>query len=1065
MWKRTFILAVLLYLFAPYNTNSQTVYTYDFGTSVASYSLAGSSNNITSAQSGNAYIYIASSPNGGAQLKNPGLTTFGTGSKLMLHSSASGGSANKFAIWGYSGGTSSYTKFTVVLADSNGSNTPINGTFYFCTGTGASFQNNNGLSPGDILSGLKWTVASNGTIGTKTIKSGNSWRDVTLNPFQQGQTNVYTIEVFGNNGSGTISYNYNNQSTTLAPLKQDIYINGTLCADDFEVSGNGLVQGASVDCLMFYVEENSASKLCAFIDNVSYQSTISPVVQTYIDYYSKPSGNVNILSNWTSNSDGSGTGYPPNFSGGTSGTATMNFNLTNRTSAAIDANWTISGVNCRLVIGAGSSACTLAVPSAYSLTAPAITISNQGVLQVSNNVSVINSMIVNNGGTYIHNANGSAIPNSVWNTNSNCIISGITNSAPSGFGQNFYNLTWNNASQSQNINIALPSGFAVSNDLTIQNTGGVSGRTLQLIQNTSRDITVTGNLYLNGGHLALSSGSGILNMNVTGNTLLSNNSELYLSQNGSAASNFILKGNLTVNNGSVVNDNGSQPGNTIVFSKNGTQILYRSGILNNINYTVTGSTTLAVDNDIVVNAGKTFTLNGTLYFWNYILSGAGNFTLGNGATIGIGNSLGITLSGASGSIQNSGIRSFSTGANYVYNGSTAQVTGNALPGNVNNLTFENPLGITLSGSVQANGLLTLVSGIVDLNNYDIQIATSGSLSGYSSNVYFKTSGNGSIKRNVGVTNVTFPVGCNSYTPVVLNTSGAADNFSVRVQNTIDDPTLNDHLVNKQWIINRESGSVSDVATSITWNSADENPNFDRTSTVSLGRWNSSSWDIYYGGFGYSGPGPYTVSVSQLSNFGKFIIGNPGALPVDMVYFISTLTNNSVLLSWQTSFELNNSGFRVYRKSIKNGSEWMDIGFVPGKGNTNNETEYTFTDSKLETGNYNYRLKQTDHNGNFEYFSLPNTVEIGKPKISELLQNYPNPFNPVTKIDYYLSENGLVKIEIFDVTGKEVSMLVNEYKEAGFYYTEFNGSNFASGFYFYRISAGSYTAIKKMIILK
>lgn len=1068
MWKFTFITAVFIYFFTLKYSYTQNVYTYDFGTTTASYTVAGSSNNITAAPSGNAYIYVASSPNGGAQIKNPGISTFGSGSKLMLHSSSSGGSSNKFAIWGYSGGTSSYTKFTVVLADSNGSNTPTSGIFYFCTGTGTSFQNNNGLSPGEILSGIKWSVSNTGNITTKAIRVGNSWRDITINPFYQGQTNAYTIEVFGNNGFSAVNYNYNSTSNSVAPLKQDIYVNGVLCADDFDVSGNGLVQGSSVDCLMFYVEENSASKLCAFIDNVSYQSTISPNVQTYVDYYSKSSGNLNLTNNWTTNSDGSGTEYPPNFSGGTGGISFMNFYLTNRAAATIDANWNISGANCKLYIGNGVQACTLNVPASYTFSTPFVMINNAGVLQISNSSSSITSMNVQSGGIYIHNCNGSQIPPSVWNINSSCIVSGVTNSAPSGFEQSFYNLTWNCSSQSQDINLVLPSGFSVVNNMTVQNTGSVTGRTLQLIQNTSRTVSIGGNLSLTGGHFSLSSGSGSMGLSVLGNTTVSNYSELYLSEGGSANSTLTLYGNISVESGCTITDNGSQTGNTIIFAKNGTQNLYRSGSINNVNYSVNSGTTLVIDNDIPVSSSRSMTLNGTIYFWNYLLSGAGNFILNNGATIGIGNTGGLTSSGLLGNIQNTGTRIYSTSANYIYNGSIAQETGNGLPSQVNNLTFENTAGFVLTSPVNVNGMLSLRSGIIDIANNNITVNSGGSISGpmgdFTSASYFKTTGTGTLKLFAGPAEITFPVGNGSYTPVTIRNSGTNDYICIRVQNSIDNPVVNDHIVNKQWVISEDTPGGNNITAAFTWNPVDESINFDRMSNIYIGNWTGIAWETYYAGYGYNGPGPYTVIASEQNLLGNYVIGNPGALPVELVYFNTLVKQNDIILKWKTASEINNTGFEIYRKKTGQG-DWVKTGFIAGRGTSNTETEYLFTDSKLETGQYNYRLKQIDVNGNYEFFNLNSPVSIDKPQKYELLQNYPNPFNPVTKIDYYISQKSFVEIIIYDMLGKEVASPVKEIKEAGYYTADFNGSFLASGIYFYRLKACNFTEIKKMILMK
>jgi len=107
------------------------------------------------------------------------------------------------------------------------------------------------------------------------------------------------------------------------------------------------------------------------------------------------------------------------------------------------------------------------------------------------------------------------------------------------------------------------------------------------------------------------------------------------------------------------------------------------------------------------------------------------------------------------------------------------------------------------------------------------------------------------------------------------------------------------------------------------------------------------------------------------------------MPVELTSFNSTINGNNVNLIWQTASETNNSGFAIERTVINNGtsSEWLNIGSVAGKGNSSTITDYSYTDRGLNTGSYNYRLKQIDVNGNFEYYDLENEVVIGMPVLS------------------------------------------------------------------------------------
>lgn len=93
-------------------------------------------------------------------------------------------------------------------------------------------------------------------------------------------------------------------------------------------------------------------------------------------------------------------------------------------------------------------------------------------------------------------------------------------------------------------------------------------------------------------------------------------------------------------------------------------------------------------------------------------------------------------------------------------------------------------------------------------------------------------------------------------------------------------------------------------------------------------------------------------------------------------------------------------------------------------------------------------------------------QIFKTPISyELYQNYPNPFNPSTIIKYTISKSSFVSLIIYDLLGKEIATLVNEEKQIGNYEIEFDGSNLASGVYFYRMQAGNFIATKKFILIK
>ncbi|HMQ69587.1 MAG TPA: T9SS type A sorting domain-containing protein [Ignavibacteria bacterium] len=187
------------------------------------------------------------------------------------------------------------------------------------------------------------------------------------------------------------------------------------------------------------------------------------------------------------------------------------------------------------------------------------------------------------------------------------------------------------------------------------------------------------------------------------------------------------------------------------------------------------------------------------------------------------------------------------------------------------------------------------------------------------------------------------------------------------------------------------------------------------------------------------------------------------LPVELVSFTSIINNQNVTLNWSTASELNNSGFDIERSAVE--GQWTKVGNVQGNGTTNEVMNYQFTDRNVTSGTYNYRLKQIDFNGNFEYFNLSDEIIVGVPNNFSLSQNYPNPFNPTTKIDFQLPSDGNVKITVYDNSGKLVSELVNGYKTAGYHTVTFDAANISSGVYFYKLESGNFSKVMKMTVLK
>jgi len=191
----------------------------------------------------------------------------------------------------------------------------------------------------------------------------------------------------------------------------------------------------------------------------------------------------------------------------------------------------------------------------------------------------------------------------------------------------------------------------------------------------------------------------------------------------------------------------------------------------------------------------------------------------------------------------------------------------------------------------------------------------------------------------------------------------------------------------------------------------------------------------------------------------------GPLPVELTSFTVSVIGSKVKLNWQTATEINNYGFEIERCALSAERQvWENIGFVSGNEISNSPKSYTFVDDNVGTGKYSYRLKQFDNDGQFKY-SQTVKIDLGIPKEFQLNQNYPNPFNPMTKIQYTLPVDAQVTLQIYSITGELMESVVSEYQSQGSYTIDFDGSNYTSGTYIYRIIANDFTQTRKMTLIR
>ncbi len=227
----------------------------------------------------------------------------------------------------------------------------------------------------------------------------------------------------------------------------------------------------------------------------------------------------------------------------------------------------------------------------------------------------------------------------------------------------------------------------------------------------------------------------------------------------------------------------------------------------------------------------------------------------------------------------------------------------------------------------------------------------------------------------------------------------------------------------------------------------------------------------------------SISSSQIV-VDNIVLHSETSFPVELIVFTATSVKSGVELYWQTATEVNNYGFEVHRRELFENnlkSEWEVLGFVAGHGNSNSPKSYEFIDENPQSGNLEYRLKQIDTDGSFEFYGttagINNSVTAINDEIQpdefSLSQNYPNPFNPTTTINYSVpasvksnaGNESHILLKVYDVLGKEVATLVNASMQPGHYSAEFNGANLPSGMYFYKLSVNGYSETRKMTLIK
>ena len=665
-------------------------------------------------------------------------------------------------------------------------------------------------------------------------------------------------------------------------------------------------------------------------------------------------------------------------------------------------------------------------------------------------------------GKYIH-ASSAAIPEMTSSTTSSNYDFATTSTFENQSGNaTSFNLNPTYGNYCYNVNATK----SVGKNLII--TGNLS-----VLQGTLGVCASSSNTFLIGGDVSISSGAtfrgsngiGTATINISGN--INGDGTLYGSDGSSSITNIIVAGNIT----------------SIIGFGSGTNSLTFSGGSATINFSPANSSEPTVQNVTIANGkkvslganiysalGTTFTVEngGQLNLNNYVIRGTGTFTLESGGTLGIGSADGITLTSSKGSIQTS-TRNYAADGNYVFNGSSAQVTGNGIV-SANNLTIQNSTGVSLTSDLAVNNILTLSSGNLILGSKNLTLGTSASISGIpSASNMVVTDGTGELRKIFsGIGSFTFPIGENTgtieYSPVTLNfTSGTfSDAYAgaICVNTKHSNNSSTSDYIKRYWKLTQNGISSFSCNVSFQYNHADI---IGDENNLYCGHWDGTNWTLLN-----EVDAANNILSGTVTSFSEFSGGNSSALPIELISFNAVTKDDNIFLTWQTATEVNNYGFNIERKALTDGlnnlNNWVTIGFANGSGNSNSPRNYFFMDKNIPSGKYSYRLKQIDNNGSSKYLKEIE-VEQNRPLTFLLNQNYPNPFNPSTTISFTIPADGQVNLILYNVIGQKIRSLINDYRKAGSYEIKFSANELCNGTYFYKLSAGNFSEVKKMILLK
>lgn len=384
------------------------------------------------------------------------------------------------------------------------------------------------------------------------------------------------------------------------------------------------------------------------------------------------------------------------------------------------------------------------------------------------------------------------------------------------------------------------------------------------------------------------------------------------------------------------------------------------------------------------------------------------------------------------------------------------------------LTLNNASGLSLSGTIEISGTLSLSAGSVALGNADLILGPAAGISGAGATRFIVTDGDGELRQQgLGVGGrtgtVLFPVGSNtgSYTPLMVQNGGLIDAFGVRVADGVLDggttgSAISSDVVGKTWFVSEQTAGGSNTNLTFEWGAADELSAFDRTLCY-VAHHDGSDWQQLQALGGSTGGGPWQRAVSGVTSFSPFAIGDGGSpLPVEYRTLSAEVSGNTIAIRWETEREINSRGFMVERGRTQHGP-WSNVAFLESRGDADRSAVYEHVDVPPATGSWFYRLRQQDMDGSTAlspvlHADIGTVAAAGAVAIEAV---WPNPLRlsaagDVT-IRFRSPEGGLALLTLHDILGHRIAT-IHQDVTAGSTAVRFNTASLSPGLYFFRLQS-------------